>query len=389
MTVGSEVETEIDRIAKSAGMTTDTIQTQSVFTGNIVSSVSNNQVTCKKDVIGVSIGDILYTHEGLPLGKVSGVSNAVITFNDVHTDADIDLWYTPLVNDELIRREKKTFIATNNFTEVSAFDAINTLASKKEMDFNVNGKHVDFRKLRVTSGLTKKKINYKNNRIFKIDTNAELFAKANKVTVVGDRISATAQIDEEGTELTFVDSTIKNSEDAKVKANELLELHSQDTRKIKLQLEKKGLEILEAGDIVELDFPAQSIPSEQYVIFEIENVLTSLITMTVGTFSKTIAERLSELGTGQRENTSTTFGKNSISVTGETLLKDELNIRVTNVMYTISGTGAVSNVGFGAKVGFFDDGASEDDMAELSSSGTEVGFSRASVGVLLEYDSED
>lgn len=169
------------------------------------------------------------------------------------------------------------------------------------MDFNVKGKHIDFRKITVTGGLTKKRINYKNNRIFKIDTNAELFAKANKVTVVGDRISATAQIDEEGTEITFVDSTIKSSEDAKVKANELLELHSQDTRKIKLQLEKKGLEILEAGDIVELDFPAQSIPSGQYVIFEIENVLTSQITMTVGTFSKTIAERLSELGTGQEK----------------------------------------------------------------------------------------
>ena len=125
------------------------------------------------------------------------------------------------------------------------------------------------------------------------------------------------------------------------------------------------------------------------MIFEIENVLTSQITMTVGTFSKTIAERLSELGTGQRENTSTTFGKNSISVTGDTLLKETLNIKVTNVTDTISGTGAVANVGFGAKVGFFDDGASEDVMAELSSSGTEVGFSRASVGVLLEYDSED
>ena len=346
-------------------------------------------MTCKKDVIGIEAGDVIYTHEGLPVGKVASVSGGSITFNDVDSDPDIDLWYTPLVNDELIKRQKKTFVAINNFTEVSAFDAMNTLASKKEMDFNVKGKHIDFRKITVTGGLTKKRINYKNNRIFKIDTNAELFAKANKVTVVGDRISATAQIDEEGTEITFVDSTIKSSEDAKVKANELLELHSQDTRKIKLQLEKKGLEILEAGDIVEIDFPAQSIPSGQYVIFEIENVLTSQITMTVGTFSKTIAERLSELGTGQRENTSTTFGKNSISVTGETLLKDKLNIRVTNVMYTISGTGAVSNVGFGAKVGFFDDGGSENLDAEIDSSGTEVGFSRASVGVLLEYDSED
>ena len=390
MTIGSEAETEIERIAKEAGMTTDTIQTQSVFTGNIVSSVSNNVITCKKDVVGISAGDVIYTHEGLPVGEVSSVSNAAITVNDVvPSDGDVDLWYVPLVNDELIKREKKTFVATNNFTEVSAFDAINTLASKKEMDFNVRGKHIDFRKLNVLSGLVKKKINYKNNRIFRIETSSELFARANKVTVVGDRVSAVAQVDEEGTELTFVDSTIKTRQDARVKANELLQLHNEDTRKITLRLERKGLETLDAGDIVELDFPAQGIESGKYVIFEIENVLTSQITMTVGTFSKTIAERLSELGTGQRENTATTFTKNSISVTGETLLKDVLNIRVTNVNYIISGTGAVSNVGFGAKVGFFDDGGSEDADAELDSSGTEVGFSRESVGVLVKYDSED
>jgi len=389
MTIGSEAETEIERIAKEAGMTTDTIQTQSIFTGNIVSSVSNNIVTCKNAVVDIEAGDVIYTHEGLPVGEVASVSGSDITFNDVHTDIDIDLWYTPLVNDELIKREKKTFIATNNFTEVSAFDAINTLASKKEMDFNVKGKHIDFRKLNVLSGLVKKKINYKNNRIFRIDTSSELFAKANKVTVVGDRVSAIAQVDEEGTELTFVDSTIKTRQDARVKANELLELHNEDTRKITLRLERKGLETLDAGDVVELDFPAQGIENNKYVIFEIENVLTSQITMTVGTFSKTIAERLSELGSGQRENTATTFTKNSISVTGDTLLKDSLKIRVMNVNYVISGTGAVSNVGFGAKVGFFDDGGSENADAELDSSGTEVGFSRQSVGVLLNYDSED
>ena len=391
MLVGEEVETAIDRIAKEAGMTTDTIQTQSVFTGNIVSSVNNNIVTCKKAVVGIEAGDVIYTHEGLPIGRVAsnGVSGSNITFNDVDSDPDIDLWYTPLVNDELIKREKKTFVATNNFTEVSAFDAMNILASKKEMDFNVDGKHIDFRKLGRIDLLVKKKISYRTNRLFKVESNAALFAKASKVTVVGDRVSQSASEDIDGTEITFVDSTIKTTQDALVRAVELLQLHNSDTRRIKLTLERKGLEALEAGDIVSLSFDAQNIPSGNYIIFEIENVLSSQITMTVGTFDKTIAERLTELGTGQRQNTATTFSKNKVTGGDTTLFVDKMKIEVTNVTYTISGTSAISNVGFDAKVGFFDDGASENLDAELDSSGTEVGFSRGNVSVIIKYDSED
>jgi len=389
MLVGEEIETAIDRIAKEAGMTTDTIQTQSVFTGNIVSSISNHIVTCKKAVVGIEAGDVIYTHEGLPIGKVASISGSNITFNDVDSDPDIDLWYTPLVNDELIKREKKTFIATNNFTEVSAFDAMNMLASKKEMDFNVDGEHIDFRRLGRIDLLVKKEISYKTNRLFKVESNAALFAKASKVTVVGDRVSQSASEDIDGTEITFVDSTIKTTQDALVRAVELLQLHNSDTRRIKLTLERKGLETLEAGDVVSLSFDAQNIPSGNYIIFEIENVLSSQITMTVGTFDKTIAERLTELGTGQRQNTATTFNKNNVTGGDTTLFVDKMKIEVTNVTYTISGTSAVSNVGFNAKVGFFDDGASENLDAELDSTGTEVGFSRGNVSVIIKYDSED
>ena len=391
LTIASEVETEIENIAKRAGMTTDTIQTQSTFTGNIVLSVSNNVITCKNAIQNISVGDVIYTHEGLPVGKVAtnGISGSTITIENVHSDADIDLWYTPLLNDELIRRDKKTFVAANNFTQVSAFDVINTLAGKKEMDFNVKGNHIDFRKVSETSGLTKKKISYRNNRIFSIDSNSSLFAKANKVIVVGDRVEASAQIDEEGTEITFVDSTIRTQEDARVKANELLELHSRETKKLTLTMEKKGLEILEAGDVVELDFPAQSIPVGQYIIFEIENVLSSQITMTVGTFDKTIAERLSELGTGQRENTSTTFGVNSVVLSSQILLQDTLNVKVTNVRYKVTGTGETSNTGFSNVVGFFSDSGGESALAQSDASGTEVGFNTGASLILTQYDSED
>ena len=47
MIIGEEVETEIERIAKEAGLDIDMVQSQAEFTGNIVSSVSNNVITCQ------------------------------------------------------------------------------------------------------------------------------------------------------------------------------------------------------------------------------------------------------------------------------------------------------------------------------------------------------
>ena len=48
-----------------------------------------------------------------------------------------------------------------------------------------------------------------------------------------------------------------------------------------------------------LDFPNHNIPKGDYQVFEIENALTSLVTLSVNTFNKSIAERLSEQGVEQ------------------------------------------------------------------------------------------
>ena len=57
---------------------------------------------------------------------------------------------------------------------------------------------------------------------------------------------------------------------------EILKLHSEDVRKITLTVQKKGLELLEAGDIVSLNFPNHNIPNDDYIVFEIENVFQVL-----------------------------------------------------------------------------------------------------------------
>ena len=375
MIIGEEIETHMDKIIRDAGMTSDLIQTQSEFTGNIVQSVANNLITCKATVENLEQGDVIYTHEGYPIGVVGSVSGSIITVTDVHTDGDVDLWFNPVLNDEIIKRNKKTFIATNNFSNKPAYETLNEMAGKKGLDFKVRNKKVVFRDLKSKALTRKQTISYGTHRIFSVKKNSSLFAKANKVTVVGDKISTTVErnVKGKGTHITFVDPTLRNISDVKIKANELLELHNQDSRKITLNLEKKGLETLEAGDVVYLDMTQHGIPAGDYMIFEIENVLSSQLTMTVGTFDMTIAERLAELGSKQRSNSSTLFSRNAESVSTGLSLRDSISLKTTLVQYTITGSGESSNMGFDDLVGFSE----------------EVGFENTGSQVIGYYTSED
>jgi len=374
MIIGEEVETEIERIIKEAGLDVDMVQTQAEFTGNIVSSVSNNVITCKATVENIADGDIIFTHEGYPIGSVSSTSGTTITVNDVDTtDTDVDLWFVPLVNDEIIKFNKKTFVSTDNFVQASAFQMLNKLAGKKNLDFSVNNKKVVFRDLNSAPLLRKQGISYRSHRVFSVKKNSSLFARANKVTVIGDRIKTSVSSDDTGTHIKFIDANIRSITDAKVKAIELLELHSSDARKITLNVEKKGLETLEAGDIVFLDFPQYDIPPNDYIIFEIENVLTPTLTMTVGTFDKTIAERLSEIGTQQSASSSTLFSRNSQQVSTGKTISDSISLKTTLVQYTITGTGETANMGFDDLFGF----------------GETLGFETTAGQVIGYYTSED
>jgi len=375
MIIGEEIETEIERIIKEAGLDVDMVQTQAEFTGNIVSSVSNNVITCKATVENIVAGDTIFTHEGYPIGVVaSDPSGTTITVNDVDTtDTDVDLWFVPLVNDEIIKFNKKTFVSTDNFVQTSAFQMLNKLAGKKNLDFRVNNKKVVFRDLNSAPLLRKQAISYRSHRVFSVKKNSSLFAKANKVTVIGDRIKTSVASDDAGTHIKFVDANIRSITDAKVKAIELLELHSSDARKITLNVEKKGLETLEAGDVVFLDFPQYDIPPNDYIIFEIENVLTPTLTMTVGTFDKTIAERLSEIGTQQSASSSTLFSRNSQQVSTGKTITDSISLKTTLVQYTITGTGETANMGFDDLFGF----------------GETLGFETTAGQVIGYYTSED
>ena len=89
-----------------------------------------------------------------------------------------------------------------------------------------------------------------------------------------------------------------------------------------------------------------------YIVFEIENILSGVLVVTVGTFDKNIAERLSEIRVEKAMSDATTFSKNQKTVISGKSIFDDINISEVSFAYTISSTEGNSNLGFDDTLGF-------------------------------------
>ena len=372
--IGGIVENEIENIAKEAGLDLNYEQSLRDYTTNLVDSnvdgsakITGNVITCVDKPIDVVVGDVLYTQEGYLVGKVTTISTTTITVDSII--------FVPSAYDELIRRQRKTHVSNVKFEDTDSFSAINFLASKRGLDYKISNGEIIARNIEDVHSLRRFSVNYKSgHNLISVESNKSLFDKANKIIVIGDGVKAESEIPTKGRTKTIrhVDSSIKSLSDAKIKATQLLEIHNADIRKIKLKIQKEGLELLEAGDILTLDFPNHDIPINDYQVFEIENILDGVSTITVGTFNKTIAERLGELSSNQTRSSFTLFGKNSVqSVVGKSVF-DSFTIQNGTIEYKITASSDNSNLGFNNPLGF----------------STLLGFGSGSATVLKTYKSE-
>ena len=347
--IGSNIEKEVENIVKDAGLIYDNSKSFSEFTGNVVNSVNSLTITCLETVTNITAGDILYSKDGHLIGKVASTSGATVVI-------DTQLYYTPTQYDELIRINKRTFISSLNLEDIDVFTALNTLVNKKGLDYTLKGKKIITRNLDDISSLRKYSVGYlEANRLISVESNTSLFDKANKVIVVGDKIRTEITSPVKGTDkvIRIVDSSIKDITEANQIAQETLNVHNGESRKITLTLDKKGLELLEAGDILTLNFPQHNIPKADYQVFEIENVLAGVMKITVGTFDKTIAERLSEISLEQKKSNISLMKKDALIVSAGLALFDSININFIDVSYDITSTVVENpNLGFDDVVGF-------------------------------------
>ncbi len=367
--VGSNIDTEIQNIVKEADLDFDYSNTYIEETNNIVESqgsngalgVHINKINCYSAIENVAVGDILYTERGKLVGTVASIGqgygssvNNMITFTSSASDV-LGMYYVPLQGDELVKIDRKTFTANINLENVNLLTTLNSLASRRGVEYSIKNGKVHTSNFGDTKKLRKYEISYlKTDTLMSVENSVSMFDKANKVTIIGDKISYTLdQINREETkEITIVDPHIKTQADAEIKASRILETHNKKTYKVKIKLQKKGLELLEAGDIVNLNFTNHGIPKGDYMVFEIENALAGLLTITVGTFDKNIAERLSEINIEKAISEATTFSKNKKTTISGKSIFDDININEVTFAYTISSTEGDSNLGFDDTIGF-------------------------------------
>ena len=60
------------------------------------------------------------------------------------------------------------------------------------------------------------------------------------------------------------------------KARELLLLHSSNNKRITFTTSENKLELLQAGDVITIDWPSQHIPGDHYIVFEIRHKISGL-----------------------------------------------------------------------------------------------------------------
>ena len=269
------------------------------------------------------------------------------------------MYYVPIQGNEFVKVNQKTFISTLNFSNIDTLSALNILSNNKDLEYTIADKKISLSNIGDTRKLRKFSINYRESeRLISVENNVSLFDKANEVIVIGDKVTYTAKIETDAPKkvIRHIDPNIKTKSEAQQKANNILSVYHNDSRKIKLKLQKKGLELLTAGDIVNLNFPEHNIPNDDYRVFEIENVLSGVLVITVGTFNKTIAERLSEITLTQQAEASTTFSKDAVNTSTGRYIFDGININQLSFGYTISTPfGDGSNFGVSNIVGVSED----------------------------------
>ena len=203
---------------------------------------------------------------------------------------------------------------------------------------------------------TKRRFSLKYNsgsNLISVENNESLFDVASKVIVIGDKVKATVEDPSaiETRTIKYIDSNIKDVKEAKVKAEQILEIHRASPKKITIKMQRKGYETMKPGDLISLDFPNHNIPSDDYIVFEIENGLQKISNIVVGTYNKEIAERLSELHSSQSDGFTHLFTSNSTVEVITRFLEDKLTLRNHSLTFKVTTSGG-GTMGYGTPLGY-------------------------------------
>ena len=137
-------------------------------------------------------------------------------------------------------------------------------------------------------------------QIFNYEKTSTIFDQYNEVIVYGRFHRATRRnlkdINKRGKKtIEFFERELTTQNLVDKRATELLRLYSSDNVKIEIEVGHKGINQLRVGDIITMELRRENIPLNEYLVLQMEHLLTGNIKLTLGKYSKQLEDRFADL----------------------------------------------------------------------------------------------
>tara|TARA_R110002020_G_scaffold75347_1_gene191889 strand:- start:431 stop:4786 length:4356 start_codon:yes stop_codon:yes gene_type:complete len=226
------------------------------------------------------------------------------------------------------------YYITPNYQGVDIFNAANFAAKYKEKEIRLDEIGISLIKQTNVRDYRPIVLSYDNTNlnIISVTRNKSTFDLYNEIIVYGNGVKTIKRnrksIEKFGKKtLEDINMELISQDDVDSRAKILLKAHSEGDDRFTVKMSKNGIELIRAGDIITLDFPAEGIESGQYKIYEIRRELMGLVELEVGTYRKDLANRFAELSMLNKSNAASIRGSQFKSTTAPLDFFDTIKLK--------------------------------------------------------------
>ena len=200
----------------------------------------------------------------------------------------------------ITKQEYPLFVAPN-FDGISIFEAINFLLRKKDQTLVQKNETFEI-KPKDSSGFYNDLLISDNGdiRIYEYEVLDSTFEEYNEIVVNGKSHKSKKQdlrsVKKIGRKtLKVFERKLTTQEEVDTRTKELLILHKGDNKKLRIKIGHNNISQIRVGDVVNVEVKQENIPRNQYIVLEITHLITGLLQLELGKYSKQLEDRFSEL----------------------------------------------------------------------------------------------
>jgi hypothetical protein len=200
-----------------------------------------------------------------------------------------------------ITKETYPLFVAPNFNGISIFEAINFLLRKKEQTLIQKNETFEIKPKDSSGFYNDLLISDKGDiRIYEYEVLDSTFEEYNEIIVNGKSHKSKKQdlrsVKKVGRKtLKVFERKLTTKEEVDTRAKELLILHKGDNKKLRIKIGHNNISQIKVGDVVNVEVKQENIPRNQYIVLEITHLMTGLLELELGKYSKQLEDRFSEL----------------------------------------------------------------------------------------------